>query len=543
MTTARQPSPAAADARRFDVIVIGSGIGGLTTASLLAQLAGKRVLVLERHYKLGGFTHTFTRQGYTWDPGLHYVGGMQPGAQGRQLFDLVTRRGVDWCAMPEHFDRFMYPDLTFAVPNDRARYAADLCAAFPHEAAAIHAYFADVMAAGSWFQRRFMGKSLPTPLGALLAWPGRDLALQTTQTVLDRHFRDPRLKAVLASQWGDYGLPPHRSAFVIHAMIVQHYFDGGFYPAGGAHVIADAIVPVITAAGGDCRVNHEVTAILHQGGKAHGVRVHVKHGDSFDVQEFHAPLIISDAGAHTTYLRLLDPALNLPEQRTVQAAPRPDSVVNLYVGFKSSPTSLGVAGENLWIFAGGDHRALYDARNDLAAGKAQAAFVSFGSLRDPHAKQHTAQIVTWIDPVVFDAWRDRAWKRRGDDYEALKATISDALLDLVDRRVPGFRDLVAYHELSTPLSVENFLGHPHGAVYGLPATPAHFGRDFLSVRSSINGLLLTGTDVATLGIMGALMGGVATTATVLGPTGFPKIFGAAQRYAAAPRPAPQPALA
>ena len=540
MTPITQPS---AEARRFDVIVIGSGIGGLTTASLLAQLAGKRVLVLERHYKLGGFTHTFTRRGYTWDPGLHYVGGMQPGATGRRLFDLVTRRGVDWRAMPEHFDRFIYPDLTFAVPNDRARYEADLCAAFPHEAAAIRAYFADVMRAGGWFRRRFMGKTLPAPFGALLAWPGRGLALQTTQSVLDHRFRDPRLKALLASQWGDYGLPPRFSAFVIHAMIVQHYFDGGYYPVGGARVIADAIVPIITAAGGDCRVNHEVTAILHKSGRAHGVRVHVKHGDTHDVQEFYAPLIVSDAGAATTYLRLLDPALNLPEQRTVQAAPRPDSVVNLYVGFKGSPTSLGVSGENLWIFEGYDHGALYAARNDLAEGKAYAAFVSFGSLRDPHATQHTAQIVTMIDPALFDAWRDRPWKRRGDDYEALKATISAALLDLVDRRVPGFRDLVAYHELSTPLSVENFLGHPHGAIYGLPATPEHFRRGLLGVRSSIDGLLLTGTDVATLGIMGALMGGVTTAATVLGPTGFPKIFGAAHRYATTAQASPQPVLA
>ncbi len=533
------PTESSTDARRFDVIVIGSGMGGLTTASLLAQLAGKRVLVLERHFKLGGFTHTFTRQGYTWDPGLHYVGGMQPGAAGRGLFDLVTRRGVDWQAMPEHYDRFVYPDLTFAVPNDRARYEADLCAAFPAEAAAIRAYFADVMAAGGWFRRRFMGKDMLGSLGALLAWPGRGLALQTTQAALDRRVRDPRLKALLASQWGDYGLPPHLSAFVIHAMVVQHYLEGAFYPVGGARVIADAIVPIIAAAGGDCRVNHEVTAILHHNGRAHGVRVHVKHGDAYDIQEFYAPVIISAAGAHTTYMRLLDPALNLPEQRTVQAAEQPSSVVNLYVGFKASPTSLGVAGENLWIFQGYDHRALYAARNELAEGKAHAAFVSFGSLRDPRAAQHTAQIVTWIDPALFDAWRDRPWKRRGSDYEALKATISAALLDLVEQHVPGFRDLVAYHELSTPLSVENLLGHPHGAIYGLPATPAHFRHGLLGVRSSIKGLLLTGTEASTLGIMGALMGGVASAATVLGPLGFPKIFGAAQRYAATPQPSPQ----
>ncbi len=78
----------------FDAIVIGSGIGGLAFASIMAKLRKWRVLVLERHFKIGGFTHTFTRPGgWSWDVGLHYVGDMGKGMLGRRLFDYITDAG------------------------------------------------------------------------------------------------------------------------------------------------------------------------------------------------------------------------------------------------------------------------------------------------------------------------------------------------------------------------------------------------------------------------------------------------------------------
>ena len=92
--------------KTYDLILIGSGIGALTVASLMAQLRGKRVLILERHYIAGGFTHSFQRQGFHWDPGLHYVGQMQAGSSPRNLFDLITKRGVTWQRMAEPFEKF-----------------------------------------------------------------------------------------------------------------------------------------------------------------------------------------------------------------------------------------------------------------------------------------------------------------------------------------------------------------------------------------------------------------------------------------------------
>jgi all-trans-retinol 13,14-reductase len=110
----------------YDLILIGSGMGALTVASLMAQLRRKRVLVLERHFKAGGFTHDFKRQQFHWDVGIHYIGQMNEGSPMRQMFDLVTQKGVQWNKMPEPFERFVYPGLTFDLYGNPKRFQADL---------------------------------------------------------------------------------------------------------------------------------------------------------------------------------------------------------------------------------------------------------------------------------------------------------------------------------------------------------------------------------------------------------------------------------
>ncbi|HNG22206.1 MAG TPA: NAD(P)-binding protein, partial [Candidatus Obscuribacter sp.] len=128
----------------YDAIIIGSGMGGLATASLLTQLKGFKVLVLEKHFKVGGFTHTFSRHGYKFDVGVHYVGEMQPGSRSRQLFDLVSGGAVDWAPLPDIYDKFVYPDFTVCASSNRAVYINELVNRFPHERSAIHKYFKDI---------------------------------------------------------------------------------------------------------------------------------------------------------------------------------------------------------------------------------------------------------------------------------------------------------------------------------------------------------------------------------------------------------------
>lgn len=347
----------------FDLIVIGSGIGGLTTASAMAQMKQMRVLVLERHFKLGGFTHTFTRPGNrSWDVGLHYVGEMGAGTTGRQLFDFITQGGVEWNKMPSTFEKFVYPDFTFEVPDNQAAYSQALVERFPDERAAIDQYFNDIHAARRWFNAQVSAQSFPRSIGSLIRAATRrlaKLALGTTREYLNQRFRSARLRAVLASQWGCYGLPPAESAFVIHAVIVSHYLDGGYYPVGGSGTIARSIAPIIEAPGGRCLVNHTVTEILVRGGRPTGVTAQAKKGCETTEAEFFAPVIVSDAGAYATFCRLLPESVPIRFRAHLERMAVGHGLVSLYLGFKDDPRKLGFCGENHWIYSSYDHDELF----------------------------------------------------------------------------------------------------------------------------------------------------------------------------------------
>ena len=517
----------------YDAIVIGSGLGGLTFASIMAQLRQWRVLVLERHFKIGGFTHTFTRPGgWSWDVGLHYVGDMGEGRMGRRLFDLITEGGVSWNPLPDVYDVFAYPNLLVKACKGETLFRGALIDAFPHERANIEQYFRDLRSAAGWASRHITSRAMPAPIGWLLRAMNRfagGLPLQLTRQYLERRFRDPQLRAVVTSQWADYGVPPGQSAFATHAMIASHYLNGAWYPAGGAGAIAKAMGAVIRAAGGELLPNHEVTRILVEDDRAVGVAVTVSKGKQAAPAEFRAPVVVSDAGAWNTFTRML-PASALPFRDELRSPPEGFEVVELFLGLRRDPREMGFQGENYWLFDSFDHDEMYAGRSELLDGRPPMAYLSFPSLKDPHAQRHTAEIIAPLSYRSLEAHRDEPWRRRSAEYDAAKNRMTQALLDLVERHHPGFRDLVEYSELATPLTFEHFTAAPSGAIYGYPGTPAKYTTAWLGPRTPIKNLYLTGTDAALLGIMGAVMGGVVTASCLLGWFGFLEVMRAAHAH-------------
>lgn len=509
----------------YDAIIIGSGMGGLTAGSLLAQTQGKRVLILERHFTFGGFTHVFTRKGFTWDVGIHYVGNMGEGMASRPMMDFVTGYGVRWHQMPERYDHFVYPDFSYEVPADAALYQQELLDRFPAEAAGIRRYFRDVSRLARWLGIEIWSWGAPgyiqLPL-RLATRRLRALGALTTKAYLDRTFRDPRLKALLVSQWADYGLLPSESAFGYHAIVTASYFHGAWYPVGGGAAIAEAVVPIVTRHGGACLVNHTVTEILVEKGAVVGVRAEQHQGRRVIEKLFRAPLVISDAGAAITYGTLLPPAWRDHRRDLATAEPAPWSFLSLYLGLKKSPATLGFTGANIWLFTGSDHEA--SGLTPPEDGPPPVLFISFPSLKDPTAKAQTMEILLPIRYERFAAWREMAWKRRGADYEHLKAQIAEHILETVEARYPGLRPLVAYQEVATPLTVEEFTGNAKGAVYGLPLTPHRLGAHIGAANTPVKGLLLAGADAGLPGIEGALVGGVFAVAATMGPAGFPTLM-------------------
>jgi phytoene dehydrogenase-like protein len=508
-----------------DVIVIGSGMGGLTTAALLARLHGKKVIVLERHYRAGGFTHTFSRPGgFTWDVGVHYVGEINvPGAM-QQAMQVATGGTLQWAMMTEGFDRLRFPGFEFVVRQGEANFRADLHAAFPAERAGIDRFFRDVHVATRWVPMLGMRSLMPRALHALASFflgSSRALARMTTRQWLDAHLKDERLKGILGSRWGDYGPPPKESSFFMHAVIVRHYFEGATYPVGGAGNIAKAAQQVIEAAGGEVRVNAEVSRIVVEGGRAVGVQL--KKGDVL-----RAPVIVSDAGARATFLKLLPPEVDVPFRGELDQAPTGMAHLSLYLGLSASPASLGLDGANLWLHDAFDQDALFDRAHEVFDGNVPHAAVFFPSLKDPEATAHTVEVIVHVDPKRFAAWAGTRWMKRGAEYLALKQQLTAALLARVERDVPGLSKLVVCSELSTPLSTEHFTGHRAGEIYGIPATPQRFTREYLTPRTLVPGLFLTGADALVLGIGGAVMSGVMCTAAVAGMRTFPELAKAAK---------------
>lgn len=509
----------------FDTIVIGSGIGGLTTAALLARIKNQSVLVLEQHDRPGGFTHTFSRKGrYTWDVGVHYVGGMKDGTRPRKLMDFVSEERLEWSPLPDPHDVFVYPDETFGVPSSRDRFHDRLVDRFPNDESAIDRYFAAVDRARSWYGRYMMVEAFPGflrwPIDAYNWWTGAP-ARQTTRDYVGDLTDNEKLQSLLVTNWGDYGLLPSESAFAVHAMVTASYFDGAFYPVGGSERIASSILPTITSRGGECRVNHEVKDVLVTGGQATGVLV---EDDEGNVRSMLAQNIVSNAGAHNTYRHLLSDK-DHDEVDTIVATLdhlyEGRSFVTLYLGLEQDPSVLGVEGENYWVNS--DWNQSREGHNpfEVLRGNPSFSFVSFGPSNDPQAEYATAQVITMAPYEAFEAWADESWPRRSGDYRDLKKRIGDGLLEQAEQAVPGLGDLVEYRDVSTPLSIEHFTGHRKGAPYGVPAVPDRYSSPATGVETPIDNLYLTGADAGCPGVMGAAFSGLFAAGRVMGGIGGP----------------------
>ncbi len=520
----------------WDAIVIGSGIGGLAVAALLAKHAHKRVLVLERHYTAGGFTHAFHRPGYEWDVGVHYIGQVQnPTSPVRAAFDHLTEGRLDWNPMPDVYDEIRIADRVYQLRSGARHFRDGLLERFPSEARAIDRYLtavrASVKASSLFFAEKAIPRVMARLAGSLMRAPFLRWSNRTTAEVLGEITTNRELIGVLTGQWGDYGLPPAQSSFAAHAAIVEHYLNGASYPVGGASRMAASIAPVIERTGGKIVVSAEVDQIiLDKSGRAVGVRMS-------GGREFRAQTVVSDAGAMNTFERLL------PADTTgchaiaaeISAVGRSMSYVSLYAGLDKSAADLGFSGTNIWAYPTPDHDSNVARYYADPAAPFPVLFISFPSSKDPdfearHPGHSTVEVITMAPYEWFSQWQDTRWKRRGSDYDDLKSRFTERLLAGLEQHVPAARGHIQHAEISTPLSTRHFSNHQAGEAYGLRATTARFRLRTLSAQTPVPNLFLTGQDVALLGVTGAMFGGIVAASAILGRN----LVGKVTKPAAAP---------
>jgi all-trans-retinol 13,14-reductase len=496
----------------FDVIVIGSGMGGMTCAALLAK-TGRRVLVLEHHYVPGGFTHSFSRKGYTWDVGVHAVGEVTTKSLPGRLLHALTDGRLEWASLGPTYDEFHFPgDFHLGFPDSPQRFRDALVGAFPREVEGIERYLAACKQVTRDVQGFFLARMLPRTTDFLservLARAAAPALTRTTAEVIAGFVRDERLQALLTAQWGYYGSPPTRSAFAMHALVVKHFLYGGYYPVGGSARIAAELLRTVADAGGWTRIVADVEQLLVEAGRVVGVRL--RGGEAL-----RAPVVVSAIGVVPTVDRLLPEAdRHAAWADSVRGLSPAPAHVCLYLGFRGDIRAAGATSANQWFYETWRHDAeAWPISPQGEPGRCPVLYVSFPSLKDPQLAarpdaKHTAEVVTFVRYDDFARWREAKWRRRGADYEALKAAMSRVLLEQLLERLPGLRPLVDYVELSTPLSTEHFVRPWRGSIYGLEPTPRRFATRWLRPRSPLPGLYFAGADMTSVGVVGAMMGGV-----------------------------------
>jgi all-trans-retinol 13,14-reductase len=291
---------------------------------------------------------------------------------------------------------------------------------------------------------------------------------------------------------------------------------GGNYPVGGSWKIAETIIPKIQKSGGEVFTYALVKRILLKGKQVTSVEM-------ADGHRIDCSCVISSAGTDNTFHRLLasDAVKNAGYGQLLTHVKPSMSHLGVYIGLKETAEALGLPKTNFWIYPGNDYDAAVDAFMDDPQAPFPVVYISFPSAKDPDYLRRrpgtaTIEIVAPAPFAWFEKWRDTSWGQRGDDYEVFKTGLGERLMQHLYDKLPQLNGKVDYYEISTPLSTDHFCAYQHGELYGLDHDAVRLQQTWLGPRPRFKGLWLTGQDVLTCGVAGAMMAGLLTTVAIAG---------------------------
>ena len=509
MSASRPARPSGArfhrESRRdaYDAVVVGAGFGGLAAGALIAR-AGRRVLVVERHDRVGGYGHAFRRGRYRFDSAVHLIGGCAPaGGDGGLVARLLGALGLESRAPLEPVDPIYavrFPDAALRAPAGLEAFADAHAARFPGARAGVGAFLEDCVRIRAEAEHAAEAAAAGAGPGALERLPTlRRLRRATLGEVLDAHVADPAARAALAALWPYVGLPPSRASFLYFAtMLLSYVADGARTCRGTFQALADLFGDAIEAAGGELLLRAEVRRIAVEDGCVQGVVL--EHG-----QRIEAPLVVSNADLRQTALELV--GREHLEPRWLARLARLEPSISACVVYGATSLDLRAAGlaHETFSFGGFDHEAAF--RAALAAEPSWLT-LTVPTLADPALAppgEHLFLLTTLAGYAPASRWR-------GD-----KEVVLERMLGLADDVVPGLRAATTFCEAGTPRTLERYTRNAGGALYGFALSPEQVGPGRPAAATPLPGLLLAGHWTQPGGgVYGVLASGVEAARLALG---------------------------